>query len=257
MNMKPGGINYVPDGTKIIMAPPKRPLVAVGLPTFDDVKANFALSLAMMVAATREVQFAFNHSKTTWVAHARNSIVEGAIELGAEWLLFVDSDMTFPRETLARLMSWNKDIVCASYVKKKPPYMTVGSLAQRPGSDDKVGGQTMVNANGLYEMKEVGLGVCLIKMEVFKRLPKPWFHYEYKPGSNVMTGEDILWCHEVKKLGYKIYLDAALSMHVGHIGNYIFRPEQAYPLFDVETGQRKQDADIVAEQIQTAAAANG
>lgn len=235
----------------------KRPLVAVGLPTFDDVKADFTLSLVMMVAHTREVQWAFNHSKATWVAHARNLIVEGAIELGADWLLFVDSDMTFPRETLQRLMSWNKDIVCASYVKKKPPYLTVGSLAQRPGSDDKVGATAQVAANGLYEMKEIGLGVCLIKMEVFKRLSKPWFHYASRPGSNVMTGEDILWCNEVKKLGYKIYLDAALSMHVGHIGNYVFRPEQAYPLFDVETGQRKQDADIVAEQIQTAAAANG
>lgn len=234
---------------------PKRPLVAVGLPTFDDVKADFTLSLVMMTAHTREVQFAFNHSKATWVAHARNLIVEGAIELGADWLLFVDSDMTFPREILQRLMSWNKDIVCASYVKKKPPYMTVGSLAPRP--DDKIGKQTMLDANGLYEMKEIGLGVCLIKMEVFKKLQKPWFHYEYRQGSNVMTGEDILWCHEVRKLGYKIWLDAALSMHVGHIGNYVFRPEQAYSLFDVETGQRKQDADIVREQVETAAAANG
>lgn len=236
----------------VINGPAKKPLVAVGLPTFDDVKADFALSLAMMVAHTREVQFAFNHSKATWVAHARNLIVQGAIDLGAEWLLFIDSDTTFPRETLARLMSWNRDIVCASYVKKKPPYMTVGKLVQRPG--DKFGEQAMVSANGLYEMDEIGLGMCLIRMEVFKRLPKPWFHYEYKRGSNVMTGEDILWCHEVKKLGYKIWIDAALSMHVGHIGNFIFRPEQAYQMFDIETGQRKQDADIVAEQVQKAAA---
>lgn len=230
---------------------PKKPLIAVGLPTFDDVKADFALSLAMMVAHTRQVQFAFNHSKATWVAHARNLIVQGAIDLGADWLLFIDSDTTFPRETLNRLMSWEKDIVCASYVKKKPPYMTVGKLIQRPG--DKLGKEAQVEANGLYEMEEIGLGMCLIRMSVFKNLPKPWFHYEYRRGSNVMTGEDILWCHEVRKLGYKIWIDAALSMHVGHIGNFVFRPEQAYSMFDVETGQRKQDADIVAEQVQRAA----
>jgi glycosyltransferase involved in cell wall biosynthesis len=232
--------------------PNKRPLVAIGLPTFDDVKADFALSLAMMVAATRTVQFAFNHSKATWVAHARNLIVEGAIEIGAEWLLFLDSDMTFPRETLARLMSWNKDIVCGSYVKKKPPYSVVGSLLAKPG--DNVNKPKEVAANGLYEMEGVGLGICLIKMSVFKALPKPWFHYEYTPGSNNMSGEDLLWCAEARKAGYKIHLDAALSMHVGHIGNFIFRPEQAYPLFDVETGRRKQDADIVADQVQKVAA---
>jgi glycosyltransferase involved in cell wall biosynthesis len=233
--------SVVSDGNPI----PTRPLVAIGLPTFDDVKADFALSLAMMVAATRNVQFAFNHSKATWVAHARNLIVEGAIEIGAEWLLFLDSDMTFPRETLARLMSWNKDIVCGSYVKKKPPYSVVGSLLAKPG--DNVNKPKEVAANGLYEMEGVGLGVCLIKMSVFKSLPKPWFHYEYTPGSNNMSGED-------RRAGYKIHLDAALSMHVGHIGNFIFRPEQAYPLFDVETGRRKQDADIVADQVQKVAA---
>jgi glycosyltransferase involved in cell wall biosynthesis len=246
--MKSESINIMPGKITEV----KRPLVAVGLPTFDDVKADFALSLAMMVAATHNVQFAFNHSKATWVAHARNLIVEGAIDMGAEWLLFLDSDMTFPRETLQRLMSWNKDIVCASYVKKKPPYHTVGSLASRP--TDRVGDTAMVSANGLYEMEKIGLGVCLIKMSVFKKMQKPWFHYEYKPGSNVMTGEDILWCHEVRKLGFKVWIDAALSMHVGHIGNYVFRPEQAYPLFDIETGQRKQDADIVQEQMQKVAA---
>src|SRR4051812_6308736 len=106
--------------------PTRKPIVAIGLPTFDDVKADFALSLAMLVAATREVTFAFNHSKATWVAHARNLIVEGALDLKADWLLFIDSDMTFPRETLSRLMSWDRDIVCASYVKKKPPYHIVG-----------------------------------------------------------------------------------------------------------------------------------
>jgi hypothetical protein len=233
----------------------QRPLVALGLPTFDEVKADFALSLAMMVASTRTVQFAFNHFKGTLIANARNNIAEGALKLGAEWLLFLDSDMTFPRETLTRLMSWNKDIVCASYVKRAYPHHTVGSLVARPG--DEVGKPALVETNGLYEMEKIGLGVCLIKMEVFKKLPRPWFGHEFRSGSNAMVGEDIFWCHNVRKLGYRIWIDAALSMHVGHIGNHIFRPEQAYSLFDPETGQRKQDADVVAEQVQLAAAANG
>jgi hypothetical protein len=227
----------------------RRPIVAVGLPTFDDVKADFALSLAMMVAATRDVTFAFNHSKATWVAHARNLIVEGALDLKADYILWLDSDMTFPRETLQRLMDWDRDIVCASYVKKKPPYHIVGKMIAKPGDD--LGKQKLVEANGLYEMENFGLGVCLVKTEVFRRMSKPWFHYEYNRGSNVMTGEDILWCAEVRALGYKLWLDAALSMHVGHIGNYIFRPEAAEGLFDEDTGRRKSDIDLVEKHIQS------
>jgi hypothetical protein len=71
-----------------------------------------------------------------------------------------------------------------------------------------------------------------------------------------MTGEDILWCAEARALGYKLWLDAALSMHVGHIGNYIFRPDQAYDMFDADTGRRKQDIDLVEQHI-AQAAANG
>ena len=230
----------------------RKPIVAVGLPTFDDVKADFALSLAMMVAATRDVTFAFCHSKATWVAHARNLIVEGALDLKADYICWIDSDVSFPREALTRMKEWDKDIVCASYVKKKPPYHIVGKLIAKPGDD--LGKMKEVNANGLYEMEQVGLGMCLVKTEVFRKLPKPWFHYEYNRGSNVMTGEDILWCAEVRSLGYKIWLDAALSMHVGHIGNYIFRPEGADVMFDEDTGRRKQDIDVVQKHIDSVAA---
>jgi len=230
-----------------------KPIVALGLPTFDECKSDWAVNLAMMVCASGPYfTFAFCHSKATFVAHARNLIVEAAIDVGAEYIMWTDSDMTFPKETLLRLRSWNKDIVCASYPKKKPPYKIVGKLKPRPG--DKVGEFKEVLTNGLYEMDEVGFGVMLTKTEIFKKMPKPWFHYEYKKGSNNLTGEDVLWCPRVQKLGYKIWIDAALSMYVGHIGNFIFRPEGAYELFDIETGQRKEDKDIVRQQVETAAA---
>src|SRR6478609_6265103 len=98
----------------------KKPIVALGLPTFDMVHADFCMSLANMIASSRyEVVFGFCHTKATWVAHARNLIVEGAQGLKADWILWLDSDMTFPKETLLRLLQWDKDIVGATYVKKK------------------------------------------------------------------------------------------------------------------------------------------
>lgn len=237
-----------------------KPILAIGLPTFDEVKADHSVHLAMLattIAGVGGVTLAFCHSKATWVAHARNLIVESALDMGAEEILWLDSDTTFPRQTYHRLHSWNKDIVCASYVKKKPPYDVVGKLVAKPG--DSLGKKKTVEANGLYEMEQIGLGVCLVKTSVFRKMPKPWFHYEYTPGTNTMTGEDILWAPKVRAMGYKIWLDAALSMHVGHIGCHIYRPEAAYALYDVETGRRKEDADIVNQHIEAtqAAAANG
>lgn len=226
----------------------RKPIVALGLPTFDMVHADFALSLASMIAATRhEVMFGFCHSKATWVAHARNLIVEGAQGIGADWLLWLDSDMTFPKETLLRLLSHDRDIVGATYVKKKPPYDTINKALPKYG--ETRGQFKNVPANGLYEMIGLPFGVMLMRMSVFDALPKPWFHYRHHEGELKMEGEDYLFCDEIRAKGKQIWLDAALSMYVGHIGTKVYRPKEAYALFDEDSGQRLEDARTVEDWV--------
>jgi GT2 family glycosyltransferase len=69
----------------------------------------------------------------------------------------------------------------------------------------------------LIEVDAVGTGIMLIRKKVFKELPEPWFYFKND------FSEDIMFCKEAKKAGYKIYVDTTLS--VGHVGDSIFKLE--------------------------------
>lgn len=233
--------------------PYKSVLLAIGLPTFEDVKAEFALSLAKMTAVLGHhgVEMVFCHSKATWVAHARNMIVTSALEFGATHLLFIDSDISHPNYIFHRLHSWDKDIVCASYVKKKFPHETVGNAM--PAHGDVPLTEKLVPTTGLHEFLGIPLGCALIKTEVFRRMKPPYFRYKIDEVKGTLGGEDLLWCEDVRALGYKIWVDLALTMEIGHVGSHTYRPEAAYAMFDPETGLKKTDKaanDVWKKKVQ-------
>ena len=64
----------------------------------------------------------------------------------------------------------------------------------------------------------------LIKTSVFKKVGKPWFEYEpikESPDCHMAT-EDIVFCRNAKKLGYKIYCDGGIPC--GHVGSFVVTP---------------------------------
>ena len=81
------------------------PSVAICFPSGDMVHADFAMSLAGMCAESGRIHTTLINTKSSIVAEARNRGVELAREFGATHLLFLDSDMVFPRATLQRLLA--------------------------------------------------------------------------------------------------------------------------------------------------------
>src|SRR6202012_3743664 len=105
--------------------------------------------------------------KSSIVAQARNNAVDLAKSCGANFLLFLDSDMLFPPTALFRLLLRGKDIVGATYTKRVAPFEVLGTrLAEQPGHGD------------LLEMRRIPTGCLLINMQVFAKLTKPYFRFE-------------------------------------------------------------------------------
>ncbi len=73
---------------------------------------------------------------------------------------------------------------------------------------------------GLEEVSAIGMGLMLIKAEVFRKMAKPWFHIHYQNG--VYSGEDIWFCRSARETGFKVMLDHDISHHVRHIGAFEF-----------------------------------
>ena len=65
----------------------------------------------------------------------------------------------------------------------------------------------------LVEVDWVGTAFTLINMKVFKKMPRPWFEYDFNPKH--IVGEDVLFCIKAKKLGYKVYVDP--EVNIGHL----------------------------------------
>ncbi len=176
------------------------------------VHAGFAMAFADLCLASRPLAVQLVSVRSSIVAVARNNAVDEARSFGAESLLFLDSDMTFPPTTLLRLLLHRRDIVGATYPKRVPPFGVLGTrLAAQPE-----------DAGGLIDMSRIPTGCLLIRMAVFDRLAKPYFRFGIEP-DGALLGEDYAFCDAAREAGFRIWCDAALSHELGHIGQQVYR----------------------------------
>lgn len=200
----------------------KSPCVAIAVPSGDMVHADFALALAALCHEAGDVDLKIISNKSSIIAIARNNGVAAARQMGADYLLYLDSDMVFPRRTLHRLLAHGQDIVGALYTKRIPPYPLLGTTL-----DD----QPQDAPPGLIEMARIPTGCLLIKMTVFDRLTPPYFRFETDEATGTVTGEDYVFCDRARQIGLRLWGDIALSMEIGHIGQQIHRlPDHLPPI---------------------------
>lgn len=184
--------------------------VCVIIPSAVMVHMNFALSLVRMVAgsAMSGIKIGCLNSRGAYVQRNRFKGVRKAIEFGVDYVLFVDTDMSFPDNALVRLIAADKEIVGANYVRRAPPF---DSLAKTNGG----------LVSGVIEVEGMPTGLLLVKADVFKKLPEPWFEVNWN--GNDFVGEDYSFCGLAREHGFKIWMDCDLSAQVVHWGEMGFR----------------------------------
>ncbi len=128
----------------------------------------------------------------------------------------VDADMRFPKDSIRQLLARDEDIVAANYSTRKLPLQPVAFR------DDLTSERVYTEewCSGLEEVSAIGMGLMLIRAEVFRKMAKPWFHIHYQNG--VYSGEDIWFCRSARETGFKVMLDHDISHHVRHIGAFEF-----------------------------------
>jgi hypothetical protein len=151
----------------------------------------------------------------------RTGATREAIELGLDHIFFVDDDQLLRPDAIIRLLEHNVDIISCNLLAKAPPfqpYIFFATDKDGAGYPDTLDD----NRTGLIEVAACGLGGVLVKTEVFKRIREPWFSV-----NDALKTDDLYFCHEARKAGYKIYCD--LDVPSGHICNSSIWPE-----YDVE-----------------------
>lgn len=196
--------------------------VLIGVPSFDLCHSDFTTSLAGMLmhraydrTMSRDVKIAYQNVKSTIIHSARALLVQSAMDNDCTHILFLDSDLTFPPNTLNRLIAHHKSFVCATYVKRHPPHELLGKPEPVQTAEP-----------GLALMAEVPLGCALISMKVFERLERPHFSYIAGPTPADDISEDIGFCRAVRAAGIPIYCDPTLSRELGHLTTKAMRLPQ-------------------------------
>ena len=209
--------------------------INIFVPTHDNVPAMFAFDLGQLMAYTthampEDTEIGLTFATGTYVHCARQEMMALALENKDDYVLWLDSDMRFPRETFSHLLQHDVTMVGANYSKRSLPPAPVAMKQIRDGSEPPELLQQTVLAEkpmpeGLTEVEAIGFGVLLMRMKEFHRLPPltegPWFDQHYNPEHDDWTGEDVSFCNLIrKKLGIKIYVDRDLSRVTGHIGQF-------------------------------------
>lgn len=193
--------------------------ILIAIPSFDFVCADFAMSLAALLSRRaydrklrREVDLALANCKGSLIHHARNVLMQEALDVSATHIFFLDSDMVVPPDTLDRLIGHHVPIVGADYVRRVAPHNLNGTPA--PGA--------MVKA-GLAPMLTLPFGCILISLKVLDSLPRPWFRYDEGPDDASTQSEDTYFCNQARRAGHTIWNDVSLTKEVGHCGMKVFR----------------------------------
>lgn len=197
--------------------------VAILTPCQDAVSAGFAFDLARLTgqATAGGIDYTVLFNRGTIIPQQRATLVRLAQEWGATHVLWLDSDMRFPSDTLSRLLAHSELIVAANYSTRRHPIL--------PTAEHKQLGHlfTTVGDDGLVEVSHVGMGCMLVDMSVYARIKEPWFILGFNPGNKEYIGEDVFFLRRAKEYGFVPLIDQALSHEVRHVGEMEWRAEHA------------------------------
>ena len=172
------------------------------------------------------------------ISRARNKCAKAALEIKADKMLFVDSDLSWKGEHVLKLLKSDKPIIGGTYpLKAYPLRLNLHAL------DDKMKGMNVheflqtADNRGEIEVNKIPIGFMMIDMSVYRKmsLTAPWykdgngitgeiermqdFHHIAIHGEDYDT-EDWGFIRAVKAAGYKIYFHSEVILD--HTGVHTF-----------------------------------
>lgn len=199
------------------------PKVAICCPAGDTVATLFCHDLARMFGHTirtaPEIELRYLVMPGSLIPKQREMLALEVLTTDCTHILWLDTDMRFPPNTLLRLLDRKVPIVASNYVERRPPFRPVAFPKLERASTRLF---TEPEDTGLVKVDAVGFGVVLMETAVFRKMPEPWFAVGWVPDTKEYVGEDVFFCSKARQYGETIWLDHDLSREVEHIGHLSF-----------------------------------
>lgn len=164
------------------------------------------------------------------VQRARNSMAALFLQTDFQKLFFIDADIEFDPDSVAKLWNMNADVAVGLYCMKRPA---------KPLSAWRDGKLIEVTPKDTepFDVDYAGTGFMMIDRKVLEKMRDAWPERKHQEGS----GESFLWfdprlsddgtwymsedyafCHDWKRLGGKITADP--SIRLTHYGTFGYAP---------------------------------
>lgn len=189
--------------------------LAIAIPCHVFIAPQMAQSLCAMCTrlGASGIDFALRFLGNAVSTFGRNELVRWAKAVGADYVLWIDTDMTFPPDAAQRLIRSGVPFVGANYARKHEARDSVSS-----GLD----GQRMTpKPDGWEPASVIGFGFTLTRMEVLDAVAEPWFVAVEKDPDGPC--DEVRFCERAAKAGFQPHVDHALSRQVGHVGLHEYR----------------------------------
>ena len=212
--------------------------ILIAVPTFETIYADTYKSLWDLDKCGHETLF--DSVRGYDVATARNKIAQKAIDLNADYVLSVDNDVVLPKDALKLLLEDPKDICLGYYAHRPNNNLYTGRTCICKLRDETGKAYYHYPLESEYTAKELhalaeagetkieihggGQGCALVRTEVFRQIPYPWYDWvNYGDANRGMLSEDLYFCVLCRNSGYRIYADVRVGC--GHLLRHVQWPE--------------------------------
>lgn len=203
----------------------------VAVPVYGSLEPNFTLCLIRLITEKPCNLGLSIKNGDSLVPRARNALVAQFLASDCTDLLFIDSDLIFTPQHVARIISHDKDVVGGFYIKKMQgiPQFVCNTFENCEPPD----------ADGLQKVKYMGTGFLKISRKAFETIiakfgEKLWYHpdetppetkehdlfttgvYQFPDGTRRYLSEDWFFCQRWLDCGGDVWADSQIcARHVG------------------------------------------
>lgn len=192
--------------------------VLIALPTNRNVETETLKSIYDQILPENvdtELQFFYGYQ----IDQIRNLIAEWGKRY--DYLFCVDSDIVLPPDALAKLIAADKDVVSGLYIQRKPGHHILEIYEDAPNGGTQNAKWENLKGRGLVEIAGCGFGCVLVKGNVLRTMPYPHFVYKSALDHAFTFSEDVYFCLEARKHGFKIWADTSLLCEHIHVTKMI------------------------------------
>lgn len=190
----------------------------IAVPCMDQVPVPFCQSLALL-KSVEDCTLAMKAGSLIYAA--RNDLATRAIQMDADYVFWLDSDMVFQPDTLERMMKTIRendiDILTGLYFRRVAPYSPVLFDKLEIHGQECEWSEFNTIPDSLFPVGGCGFGCVLMKTDVFFDVQSKFGNMFAPIGNN---GEDVAFCWRARECGYTIICDP--SVVCGHVGYSVF-----------------------------------